>query len=77
MFEAKDVDFTKLEETDAMHGASGDGRGFAVSGGVANAVVNCIKELYPDREIKVESAEGLDNCRKLLTMAKAGKIIKP
>ena len=73
MFEAKDVDFTKLEETDAMHGASGDGRGFAVSGGVANAVVNCIKELYPDREIKVESAEGLDNCRKLLTMAKAGK----
>ena len=73
MFEAKDVDFTKLEETDAMHGASGDGRGFAVSGGVANAVVNCIKELYPDREVKVESAEGLDNCRKLLTMAKAGK----
>ena len=73
MFEAKEVDFSKLEETDAMHGASGDGRGFAVSGGVANAVVNCIKEMYPDREIKVESAEGLANCKKLLTMAKAGK----
>ena len=73
MFEAQEVDFSKLEETDAMHGASGDGRGFAVSGGVANAVVNCIKEMYPDREIKVESAEGLANCKKLLTMAKAGK----
>ena len=56
-----------------MHGASGDGRGFAISGGVANAVVNCVKELYPDREVKVESAEGLDNCKKLLNMAKAGK----
>ena len=29
--------------------------------------------MYPDREIKVESAEGLANCKKLLTMAKAGK----
>ncbi|MDO4324267.1 MAG: 4Fe-4S dicluster domain-containing protein [Lachnospiraceae bacterium] len=73
MFEAKNVNFAELEETDAMQGASGDGRGFAVSGGVANAVVNCIKELYPDREVKVESAEGLADCKKLLTLAKAGK----
>ena len=56
-----------------MHGASGDGRGFALSGGVAEAVVNCIKEQYPDREVKVANAEGLADCKKLLTMAKAGK----
>lgn len=73
MFEAKEVDFDSLEEQPAMDGASGDGRGFAVSGGVANAVVNCLKEMYPDREVKVENAEGLANCKKLLTMAKAGK----
>lgn len=73
MFEAKEVDFTKLEEIGSMHGASGDGRGFAVSGGVAQAVANYIKEIYPDKEVKVESAEGLENCKKLLTMAKAGK----
>ena len=73
MFEAKEVDFEQLEEKTSLHGASGDGRGFAVSGGVAQAVVNCISEMYPDREVKVESAEGLSNCRKLLTMAKAGK----
>lgn len=74
MFEAKEIDFDKLEEQTSMHGASGDGRGFAVSGGVANAVVNCIKELYPERdEVNVASAEGLDNCKKLLAMAKAGK----
>ena len=73
MFEAKEVNFAELKEQDPMHGASGDGRGFAISGGVASAVVNCVKELYPDREVKVESAEGLDNCKKLLSMAKAGK----
>jgi [FeFe] hydrogenase (group B1/B3) len=73
MFEAKEVDFKSLPDDDTMHGASGDGRGFAVSGGVANAVVNCIHEMYPDKEIKVAAAEGLANCRKLLAQAKAGK----
>ena len=29
--------------------------------------------MEPDREIKVANAEGLENCRKLLTLAKAGK----
>ncbi len=74
MFEAKEVDFSKLEESaDSMREASSDGRGFAVSGGVAEAVVNCIKELYPDKEVKVASAEGLDNCKKLLSLAKLGR----
>ncbi|MCM1273518.1 MAG: 4Fe-4S binding protein, partial [Clostridium sp.] len=73
MFEAKQVNFDELKEDDTMHGASGDGRGFAVSGGVANAVVNCISELYPECEVKVENAQGLAECRKLLAMAKAGK----
>ncbi|MBR2528399.1 MAG: 4Fe-4S dicluster domain-containing protein [Blautia sp.] len=73
MFEAKEIDFEQLEEMDAMHGASADGRGFAVSGGVANAVVNCIKKEYPDREVKVEHAQGLADCRKLLQLATKGK----
>ena len=73
MFEAKEVNFKDLPDDDTMHGASGDGRGFAVSGGVASAVVNCIHDMYPDREIKVASAEGLADCRKLLALAKAGK----
>ena len=73
MFEAKNVDFDQLEEMGSMHGASGDGRGFAVSGGVANAVAAYIKENYPDKEVNVATAEGLKDCRKLLTLAKAGK----
>ncbi len=73
MLEAREVDFSKLEPMGSLHGASADGRGFAVSGGVAQAVVNCINELYPGKEVKVESAQGLADCRKLLTLAKAGK----
>lgn len=73
MFEAKNVVFNELEKVEAMHGASADGRGFAVAGGVAKAVVNYIHEKYPEKEIKVASAESLEDCRKLLTLAKAGK----
>lgn len=72
MFEAKEVDFKSLPDDDTMHGASGDGRGFAVSGGVASAVANYIKEEHPDKEVKVACAEGLSECRKLLQKAKAG-----
>ncbi len=53
--------------------ASGDGRNFAVSGGVAKSVENVIQKKYSYREIKMANAEGLKECRKLLTMAKAGK----
>ncbi len=73
MFEARDVDFGAITNESKLSESSGDGRGFAVSGGVANAVVNCIKELQPNREVKVVNAEGLRDCKKMLMMAKAGK----
>lgn len=75
MFEAKGIDFASLpdDSNDNFDAASADGRGFAVSGGVAQAVVNAIKKIDPNREVKVASAQGLSECRKLLTMAKAGK----
>ena len=73
MFEARNVDFASLEPLGSMHGASADGRGFAISGGVASAVVNCIHDIAPDREVKIAGADGLEECRKLLSLAKAGK----
>ena len=75
LFEAKEIDFSSLPDdpTDNFDEASGDGRGFAVSGGVAQAVVNVIKKLDPTREVKVASAQGLADCRKMMMMAKAGK----
>lgn len=73
MFVAKNVDFNTLKEKELKNETSADGRGFAVAGGVAQAVVNAIKKIDINREIKVESAQGLANCKKLLQMAKAGK----
>lgn len=74
MFEAKDIDFSSLEvDENPVTNSSADGRGFAVSGGVAKAVVNAISKLDPEREVKVASAQGLDECAKLLRLAKAGK----
>ena len=73
MFNAKEIFFADLPEDKPLREASGDGRGFAASGGVAKAVVNYIKKLDPSREVKVVSAEGLDNCKKMLMLAKAGK----
>ena len=49
------------------------GRGFAVSGGVAQAVTDLIHEQHPDMEIRTARAEGLRECRKLMTLAKVGK----
>ncbi len=73
IFVAKELDIESLEEEEGVNDASKDGRNFAISGGVANAVVNVIRNMYPDREIKTVNAEGLKDCRKMLTLAKAGK----
>ena len=73
MFEAKEIDFTNIEEKDYLNEGSGVGRGFAVAGGVAGAVTKLVHQKYPDMEIKTARAEGLRDCRKLMAMAKAGK----
>lgn len=73
LFTAKNVNFNKLKENPLRNETSADARGFAVAGGVAQAVVNVVKRMNPDLEIKVESVQGLHNCKKLLQQAKAGK----
>ena len=74
MFDAKDIDFDNYEGESSFHDATGAGRGYAVAGGVANAIEQCINEYYPDIDVKIEHAEGLADCKKLLTLAKAGKM---
>ena len=74
MMDAKDIDYTKLAgEGGDFDVASADGRGFAVAGGVATAVVNAIHRRYPDREVNVVNAEGLKECRKMMKDAVKGK----
>ena len=74
MFEAKAIHFAEVAAGPELTEATADGRGFAVSGGVASAVVNAIRELDPEREVKVMAAQGLRDCRKMLTLAKTGKL---
>ena len=74
MFEAKDVWYADVVGNDPLDKASAEGRGFAVSGGVAAAVQKVVKEIDPDVEMKIMGAEGLRECRKMMTLAKAGKL---
>lgn len=75
MMDAKGIDYLKLadEGKSDFDQASSDGRGFAVAGGVANAVVNAIHREHPDLEVKVANAEGLEDCRKMMRDASRGK----
>ena len=73
MFAAKSIDLSKLEADHPLNEGTAGGRGFAVSGGVAQAVTDVIKKLDPDREVKTVAVQGLRDCRKLLMAAKAGK----
>ena len=73
MFQAKNIDFATIEESEGLNEGTAVGRGFAVAGGVAKAVMELVNQENPDLEIKTARAEGLRDCRKLMSMAKAGK----
>lgn len=74
MFDAKEIDLTKYAAESSFHDATGAGRGYACAGGVAEAIEKCINEYYPDVDVNIEHAEGLAECKKLLALAKAGKM---
>ena len=74
MFDGFGIDLESYEAESSLHDATAAGRGYAVAGGVAQAIEDCIKEYYPDETVDIRHAEGLDECKKLLTLAKAGKL---
>ncbi|MGN0804496.1 MAG: 4Fe-4S dicluster domain-containing protein [Candidatus Coproplasma sp.] len=75
MFVAKDIVPSALEESVLRQtNVTGAGRGYGVSGGVSSAIERTVKEYYPDTEVKMYHAEGLADCKKILMLAKAGKI---
>lgn len=73
MFVAKGIDLAALEDDAELTDSSTNGRGYANCGGVANAIVENIHRLYPDREVNVDRADSLNDCRKMMMLAKAGK----
>ncbi|HAM30551.1 MAG TPA: iron hydrogenase, partial [Erysipelotrichaceae bacterium] len=59
MFEARAVDLEQIVAGEELLAGTNDGRGFAVSGGVAKAVKDVIEKEHPDIQVKVQAAEGL------------------
>ena len=74
MFDAKNLKLEELEDLPVSFKATGAGRGYACAGGVASAIEKCINEYYPEAQVKIQHAEGLSDCKKVLTLAKAGKL---
>ncbi len=73
IFDACGIDFDLATPLETPETSSALGKGFATGGGVVDAVVDAIHDIDPDREIKTARAEGLDECRKMLMLAKSGK----
>ncbi len=73
MFVAKEIELSEIEADQEIQDASALGRGYAIAGGVADAVKNVALEIDPEREINVECATTLSECVKLMKLAKAGK----
>ncbi len=74
LFDAKGIDPAAEAEETPLADATAAGRGYAVSGGVAGAVEACLKAYYPQVPLHVQRADGLAECKKLLLLARAGKL---
>ena len=74
IFEAKGIDFETFGKEDEMNDATGAGRGYACAGGVAGAIEKCVAAYYPGTEVDIQHVEGLEDCRKILLLAKMGKL---
>ncbi len=73
MFVAKGIELSEIEVSKEIQDASSLGRGYAIAGGVAEAVKKTALAIDPSREINVEGASTLHECVKLMKIAKAGK----
>ena len=74
MFDARELEPASIEDEGSLHDATAAGRGYAVAGGVAGAIEACLKEYYPEVPVHIEHAESLAECKKMLALAKAGKL---
>ncbi|NLN84129.1 MAG: 4Fe-4S binding protein [Firmicutes bacterium] len=73
MFVAKGIELGEIEIDQEIEDSSSLGRGYAVAGGVAEAVRQTVLALEPDREIPIEGASTLHDCVRIMTLAKAGR----
>ncbi len=74
MLIAMDIELTEMEKNPINTIASGSGRNYAVSGGVANAFKEHINKLYPDADVIIEKRDSLKECAIMLKQAVSGSI---
>ena len=73
LLRSKDIELKPVD--DSYQEASVWGKRFAASGGVANAVLECMKERGNDTEgITLKKCAGGDECKKTLLMLKTGRL---
>lgn len=65
IFEALEVDFKEME-ADANEHSAAAGRMYARTGGVSQAVKECVDSIDSDRELKPVCASGVANCKDML-----------
>lgn len=73
MFHAKGIEPSEMEVKSDFKYSSSLGRGYSVAAGVAGAVKETAEKLDPTKEIKIMAASTLEDCMKMMKVAKAGK----
>lgn len=73
IIESRNIEMSDLKVS-PLNNASLLGRGFASTGGVTKAVADVMATTYPDHTYNTLVCDGIDECKKALTMAKIGKL---
>lgn len=73
IIESRDLDLDNLDPI-PLNNASTFGRGFASTGGVTKALADVIAKEYPEVEYETLVCDGIDECKKALTLAKLGRL---
>ncbi len=73
MFAAKGIEFSDYKPEGKLEQATLAGRSYPIAGNVAKAIAANIKAIDPEIDVKIDSAMGLKECKKMLTLAKKGK----
>lgn len=74
MFVARNIELSQMPEEFDSPFASSKGRSYAVASNVCSAISDAILQLKPELgEVKVQHADSLAECRKMLMLAKNGK----
>ncbi|MEX2681380.1 MAG: monomeric [FeFe] hydrogenase [Candidatus Sigynarchaeota archaeon] len=74
IFVAMRIDLVAIQQSMPVADASRYGRGYAIAGGVCNAIATYTKDCHGFVDIEVNRADTLRECRKMLAGIKSGEI---